>query len=178
MVSPTFFLDKNWRAVDCYVPPENVKTFYDAAWLKKKLKDSVKKIRETKRQWKTLFIFDDVGGEKIKSRGHNNELDKLMMLIRHYGCSIWISVQNITSMSIPTRSNCDGAAIYNTVKKHEIEHYYDEFGFGSKKEFRDAFNLITKKAHHFMFINHQLPVTKYFKNYSEEVRPEDLVADG
>lgn len=123
-----------------------------------------------------LVIFDDCGAEP-EMRGHlyANPVDKLDMLARHWGFSLWKLFQNVISSSVPGRTNADAAICFeytNVLQRREI---WAEFGLGTFSFFERLYAYCTYHPREFLFINRQGPKARYFKNFGTEYSPKSQI---
>lgn len=166
--SPTVHIDTKWRRLN--LPKEHkfatvthkdiidiMLTQYTRLilWRKQGLDDP-----------RVLVIFEDCGAE-AEMRGHlyANPVDELMFNCRHLKISVWFSVQNMVSLSVPTRTNMDGMILFQTTNYLQIQTVYKEWGHGALKDFKALMENCTSGKFEFLFINRQGPAIEYFRTF-------------
>lgn len=163
--SPTVYKDKMWRKV--IIPRERKFTDYTD----QKLNEIIK--TNEREKLKVLVILTDCGAEDIKRGNYKNVLDKSMMNTRHDNISFILDAQNVCSLSTPTRQNCDGAAIFETLNYNEISALYKDFGKGRFKDFVDILEKATENPYSFLFVHRQGPKQTYFRKFCSILKWEE-----
>jgi hypothetical protein len=160
--SPTFYNDNNWRILK--LNKKFIHTKYEEKDLKKILDDNLKNKK------KMLIIFSDCGAEKIRQGNtKQNILDAAMMNTRHYNCSFILDAQCVTSLSIATRQNCDGAVIFEELNENEIKALYRDFGRGKYQKFLEILEFATQDNYSFLFVHRQGPKQTYYKKFFKRI---------
>lgn len=119
-----------------------------------------------------LVIFDDCGAEQ-EMRGHlyANPVDTLNFNCRWYGISVWYGIQNLNSLSVPTRTQANGIITWDPETKLQTDVLMQNYGTKDGVEFRKMVKESTVEPHSFMFINRSGAQTIYGKGFNKRIVP-------
>jgi hypothetical protein len=173
--SPSIYSDPKWKLLS--IPKERKFTSVSRKKIYEIMLEMTKWRNEAKKKGEIvprgLIIFDDCGAEK-EMRGHlyANPVDFLNFNCRWNGLSCIHSVQNLKSLSVPTRTNNDGTISYypeNTLQKKSL---WEDYGFGDFKEFKQFLDFALPSPEDFLYINRFSKETLYYRNFDTQLKIE------
>jgi len=164
---PTYSKDATWRCVDRYLGEKvDVYPVVTSGLVRKIWAKADEKKKENK-EFRTLIYFDDcTGQEDFNTQNPQGIMNQLSSKGNHSGISSIYVVQKFTQCSTTMRTNAEGFLTFYTQSEAEKKYMWQEFGFGSYKDFKEVINTSTKDAYHSLFVNRQGPgMPDYFHNF-------------
>lgn len=157
ILSPSITFDKTWRALDKY---ENISTSSDctgeileAILTLQKQRWSQRK-KSDKRPPDTLLVIDDFG-PVARTGDVKKVLEKLYATARHFGLSLWFSVQAAMMLSPVMRLNSTNVILFRLNLK-EYRKLSEEWRCHlSEQDFISRCLDATREKYHFLYINLQ-----------------------
>jgi len=166
----TYAEDSTWSIFDEHVNSGKVEVFTEFKENQiRKLWNIAKKRHIENKNYKTLFYFDDFGAvEGFKSNSDTGVLNELSSRGNHSGISLIYVVQKFTQTSVTVRLNTEAFVIFFTQQKNELDHMYNEFGIGKRKEFEEMLQRSTAIPYSTFYVNRQGPgAPDYYENFKK-----------
>lgn len=113
---------------------------------------------------KILLILDDcISQDNFKSHRNDHPLNTIAVNGRHWGVSMIILSQKYNAVSSAIRNQLDYLMIFESKNHKEKEDLYEEYGFGTKKEFFEFLDQVYTDPHDVLIIDNI--TNKYYKNF-------------
>ena len=77
----------------------------------------------------TLIVLDDCAASK-DVKGRTGELVKLGFSARHFGISVWVVTQKISSIAKPFRKNVAAVVLFKTKSAKTMKIIFEEYAGG------------------------------------------------
>jgi hypothetical protein len=167
LFSPTYFIDKSWRAMDNLLPDKRPEKCVDSVFMvheEYSLPELIDIINEQKElvkeqgyeNTKTLYIFDDVAANaKLMN---SSKFAELFMTGRHSNSSTWISTQHFKKMASAVRGQISNWILFDN-SSEEMKKMAKEIppGCCNEKRFIEVMKFATKERYGFLHVNKQAP---------------------
>lgn len=122
---------------------------------------------------KAAFVFDDIGGQRIKGRAGQNPFAEFVLNIRHKELSLFFLVQMLSMGDEAILNSSDALAAYPKTNRDELYRMYRKFGDRTSDEFYELYDRATNEDYSFLFVNMQGPRTKYYKRFNKRLQWND-----
>ena len=117
----------------------------------------------------TLLILDDVGAS-LKNFSILNTLQKIIYNRRHLKVSIFVLLQNFTSIPLSVRKLFNNVIMFKPAKK-EFETLFDELFEQHKDKTLDIMKFAFQKPHDYLFLN--VDNQRMFKDFDEIILDDE-----
>ncbi len=115
----------------------------------------------------TLAVIDDASS-KLKNNGLIiNKLTQLVHKHRHLRLSLWILVQDLVSVPLPVRKNCDAIFYFRPTNEKSNQIFREEYlGGFSLKDTADFMDYIFKKKGDVLMVKLNRIPYEYYRNFN------------